>query len=296
MKNPKAIGRHEQDVYRAASELTKDASLFTSFQVPSAIHRIFVIRPSPDSREIASIEFGTNRLRDIVARAYAQRDNAERYSFYRTIREHSCFASPARQMFEIHLLLWFWHYHCHALSCTGATASSPFFQIPSCRNNLKFFYKVEELKDISETQQSICLVPTSRTFPTLSAVVLADNAVITVQFTIALKHDANEQEFDLIYKNLPPDLLAKRPGRYHVFVTDKEINAKSLREQSQTQVPNGTLVYSAVIGVENMDSTVPVTEERVDALEKARVSMYLCCPIWYLFGSVQAPPSEATVA
>ena len=282
---------------RAASQLTKDASHFTGFQVPSVTHWIFVVRPSPNSREIASVEFGTNRLRDIFARAHAQQDHAVRCSVYRAIREHSRFASPARQMFEIHFLLWFWHYyHNNTFYGTSTATSSPYLQIPSCQNNLKFFYKAEELKDISEPGKPICLVPSSRTFPTLDAVVLTHDAVITVQIAIALKHDANEQEFDLIYRNLPPDLLKKRPGRHHVFITDKEINAKSLREQNQTQVPNGTLVFSTAIGVDSLDSMAPATEERVDALEKARVSVSWLSAIWYLSGNMQAPPSEATVA
>ena len=281
---------------RAASELTKDASHFTDFLVPSAMHQILVVRPSPDSREIASVEFGTNHLRDIVARAYAQRDRVVRCNFYRTIREHSCFASPARQIFEIHVLLWFWHYPSNHLLGTGAAASSPSLYIPYHWNNLKFFYKIEELKDSSDSENSICFVPTSRALPTLSAIVLTGNAVITVQITISLKHDVQEEEFDLIYKNLPPDLLAKRPGRYHVFITDNEINAKSLREQNQTQVPNGTLVYSVAMGIEQFDSWAPVTEAQVDALEKARVSIYLLRAMWYLSGNVQSPPSEATVA
>ena len=294
-KNPKAIDRHEQDVFQTVSELTKDASRFTDFQVPSAMHQIFVVRPSPDSREIATVEFGTNRLRDIVARAYAQRDHALQYSFYRTIREHPYFASPARQMFEIRQLLWFRHYYSNPRSCTGAAESSPPLQIPCWYNNLKFFYKVEELKDISQTKTPICLVPTSPKFPALSAIVLTGNAVITIQITIALKHGAKEQEFDLIYKNLPPDLLAKRPGRCHVFITDNEMNARSLREQNQTQVPNGTLVYSMAFGIKELESWAPATEELVDALEKARVSIYLLRAMWYLSGNVQSPPSEETV-
>ena len=280
-KNPKVIDRHEHDLFRAASELTKDASHFTGFQVPSATHRIFVVRPSPDSREVASVEFGTNRLREIFLRAYARQDHAVRCSFYRTIREHSWFASPAGQIFKIHFLLWLQHYNGN-LSCTYATANTPHLQIPYYESSPKFFYNAEELKDITEPSGPIWLVPTSRTFPILDAVVLTDNAVITVQITIALKQDLNEQEFDLIYRNLPLDLLAKRPRRYHVFITDEEINAKSLQEQNHTQVPIGTLVYSMVRGVGSLDSSAPATEERVDALEKARVSTYWLSAIWYL--------------
>ena len=182
-------------------------------------------------------------------------------------------------MFEIHVLLWFWHYGNSTFHCTGAAANSPPLRVPLCWENLKFFYNAEELKDITEPEKPICLVPTSRSFPTLDAVVLTSNAVITVQITIALKQDANEQDFDLIYRNLPADLLANRPDRYHVFITDKEINAKSLREQNQTQVPKGTLVYSTAYDVESLDSMTPATEELVDALEKARVSMSWLCAI-----------------
>ena len=277
---PEAICTHEQDVLDAAFELAKDAHRFTNRQSLLAMHQTFVARPSPKSRRMAIVEFGTNRLREIFTRTYAQQDHAVRCSFYRTIRENSWFASPARQIFEIHLLLWFWHcYHSHSFPCIGAAANSPPLSISSCYYNLKFFYKVEELKDIGESEKPICLVPTSRSFPTLSAVILTNNAVVTLQITIALKHDANEQEIDLIYKNHPPDLLARRPGRYHVFITDNEVNAKSLREQNQIQVPNGTLVYSRAISVETLDSAVPATTALVDILEKARVSMYWLCGI-----------------
>ena len=295
-REPEAICTHEQDVFDAAFELAKDASRFTDRQSLLAMHQTFVARPSPESRRMAIVEFGTNRLREIFIRTYAQQDHAVRCSFYRTIRGHPWFASPACQLFETHILLWFWHNYGNILVCTGAAASSPQLQISPCQNNLKFFYKAEELKDISEPGGSICLVPTSQTFPTLGAVVLTYNAVITLQITISLKLNANEQEFDLIYNNLPLDLLAKRRYRYHVFITDKEINAKSLREQNRTQVPNGTLVYSTAIGVESFGSMAPVTEERVDALEKARVSMYWLYAIWYLLGNMQVPPPEAMVA
>ena len=274
-KSPKVIGLHEQDVFRAASELTKDASHFTAFQLPSATHRVFVVRPSPDSREIASVEFGTNRLCDIFARAYARQGHAGRCSFYKTIREHPCFAPLAGQMFEIHLLLWL--ERCTdgtTLLCDDGVESSPVLKIQSCKGNQKFFYKAEELKDISEPGKSICLVPTSRTFSTLDAVILTSDAVITVQITIALKEDVIEQEFDLIYRNLPSDLLAKRPDRYHVFITDNWVNAESLQEQDHTQIPNGTLVYSTAISAESLDSKSPATEGRVDSLVKSRVSMY----------------------
>ena len=293
-EEPESICAYEQDVFQVALELTKDPSHLVSFKSPSTTHRIFVVRPSPKSRRTQIVEFGTNRLREMFARAYAQQDQVVRYRFYETIREHPWFTSPAHQIFKIHILLWFWHYYNDYLMCTAA--SSPRLQLPTCPENLKFFYKAEELKDISEPEKPICLVPTSQTFPTLDAVVLISDAVITVQIAIALKHGTNEQEIDLIYRNLPPDLLARRPGRCHVFITDNKINAISLRERNHTQVPNGTLIYSTDISIDYLDSRAPATEERVDTLVQARVSIYWLCAVWYLLANMQAPPSEAMVA
>ena len=286
-EEPEAICAHERDVFDAAFELIKDTSHFTSRKSLLAMHQIVVIRPSPKSRRIAIAEFGTNRLRDIFARAYAQQDQAVRYSFYRTIRGYSWLAAPAGHIFEIHVLLWLWHLQSYSyLQCTGAKGNSCILGALMSQGNLKFFFKAEELKNIGEPGKPICLVPTSPAFPTLNAIVLTGNAVITVQITIALKHDAKQEEFDLVYRNLPPDLLAKRPNRYHLFITDKEINAKSLREQDDTQIPNGTHVYSIAIGVESLDSMTSVTEERMDALEKARVSMPWLYAIWCLLGNM----------
>ena len=90
-------------------------------------------------------------------------------------------------MFEIYFLLWFWFGNYDTLPCTGSVAGLPHLQIPPYRNNLKSFHKAEELKDITEPERPICLIPTSRTFPTLSAVILTGNAVITLQITIVLK-------------------------------------------------------------------------------------------------------------
>jgi hypothetical protein len=120
----------------------------------------------------------------------------------------------------------------------------------------------------------ICLIPTSRSFPTLDAVVLTSDAVITVQITISPRHEANKKGFGLIYNNLPPDLLNKRSHRCHAFITDEESNAKSLRAQKREEIPNGTLVYSTVVDVDDLDLRALATAERMEALEKAKVSMY----------------------
>jgi hypothetical protein len=273
---PELICSHEQAVFDAASEVTKGYhSPFDHFRSPSARHDIFVIRPSPGYRELPRVEFGTNHLRDIFARAYAQRDHAMRQIFYRSIRGDPYFASPARQIFEIYVLLWFWHARAQeSLSCTGAAVHLPQLEIPACPENLKFFYKPEELQSMNEPGLPMCLVPTSQIFPTPDAVVLTSDAVITVQITVPSEYDSREIEFDHIYENIPSALLTKRPGRYHVLITDRKYGAGSLREQEPTQIPLGTHLYSTFVDMGQLDSKALVTEERVKALEKARVSMH----------------------
>jgi len=130
-----------------------------------------------------------------------------------------------------------------------------------------FFYQPEELKNLAETELPICLVPTSPSFPSLDAVVLTTNSVITVQITIAHYHSAEKRGFDLIFDNLSRHMLSKRPERYHLFITDEEENAESLREQNLTEIPMGTRVYSVVVDTDQLDV---ITEERVEALEEAR--------------------------
>jgi hypothetical protein len=275
---PELIYSHEQAVFDAASEVIKDQSHFNHFTSPSARHDIFVVRPSPSCRGSPRVDFGTNRLREIFARAYAQQDHAVRRSFYGSIRGDPYFTSLARQMFEIYVLLWFWHAQAQeSLPCTGAAVHSPQLEIPACPGNLKFFYKPEELQTMNEPGLPMCLIPTSRTFPTGTpdAVVLTSNAVITVQIVIAYKYDSKEQlEFDHIYENIPSALLTKRPGRYHVLIMDRVYDSTTFREQKLTQIPVGTHVYATSVHMRHLDSKALVTEERVRALEKARVSMY----------------------
>jgi hypothetical protein len=274
-KDPEERSRHEADVILTATSLTKNPNDF-SFEVPSATHWIFLVRPSPNSRRLVTVDYATNRLREIVVRAYCQQDKTARYRFYRTIRRHPWFGAPAGHMYEIHVLLWFAYAQAtQTLSCTGAQADSPELEIPSCPGNVIFFDNVDELShlmEISKPEGPMCLVPTSRTFPTLDAVVLTNDTIITVKITISPKHDAMEEGFGLIYKNLPPDLLFERPHRCHVFITDDGLNAKSLREQNRTEIPDGILSYTTVIDVNDLDSQAPATIEHLDALEEARVS------------------------
>ncbi|KAI9456558.1 hypothetical protein BJY52DRAFT_1187842 [Lactarius psammicola] len=243
-KAPTRVQGYEKSVVEAATELTMKHNDFADFTT-SATNKLFIVGPiSPSRRQESTVEFGTNCLRGIVARAYAKCDHAQRLSFYKAIRGHPLFSSPVGQMFEIYVLLWFWHSRAgEILPCTGAVATSPHLEIPACPGNLEFFSKLEELKEVKEPE---------------------------LQMTISRSHSAKELGFKRVFGNLPSELLTKRPRRCHVFITDTDDYAKSLREQNLTKIPKGTFVYSAVIDINELDSIV--TEMRVDTLEEARAS------------------------
>ncbi|KAI9439307.1 hypothetical protein H4582DRAFT_130435 [Lactarius indigo] len=265
-KDPNKVRSHAQSVVRAAYGLTSDGRQFDGFRFVST-HQLFVVRPT-DSRQVTAVEFGTNRLRGIVARAYANHDRATRLRFYSAIRGDPMFSSPAGEIYKSHVLLWFRHArNTEFIPCTSNVPHSPLLNIPACPGNLKFFSKPDELQEMYKPGLPICWVPTSETLPTLGAVVLTDDAVITVQITIASKRDTKNIGFIDIYRNLPPRLKTK--PRCHVFITDSDSNAESLRDQNLT-VPKGTHVYSAIASVEDLDSKVVMTEDCMDALEKER--------------------------
>ncbi|KAH9001047.1 hypothetical protein EDB92DRAFT_2847 [Lactarius akahatsu] len=259
-KNPDDVGSHAQSVADAANSLTSQYGDFKS----TSTRKLFVVRPTSSSRRMATVEFGTNHLRGIVARAYARHDHATRVTFYKAISRLSLFSSPAGQMYEINVFLWFRHArNTDFLRCTSSTTGLP-LAIPACPGNLRFLSKLNELHEMYERGRPICWVPISGTLPTLDAVVLTYDSLITVQITIASKHSANNLAFEDVYRNLPRRLKTK--PWCHVFISDSDYNAKSLREQDLT-IPEGTHIYSAVVDVEKLDSEI-VTEDRVEALEK----------------------------
>ncbi|KAH9030506.1 hypothetical protein EDB85DRAFT_2146652 [Lactarius pseudohatsudake] len=272
-RTPILVLGHKLAVIRAAREFIQKVDRFDILDMSLASHRIIIARPTA-VRQVATAEYGTNRLRGFVSRAYAQCDNAQRLSFYKSIRGHPFLGSPAGQMFEIYVLLWFWHSRAQEnLPCTGAVATSPRLDIPACPENMKFFSKSSELQNMVESICPICLVPTSLNFPSLDAFILTDDTIITVQITVSSRHSASKVGFAHVYDNLPRDLKTKRPKRSHVFITDTDVNASRLRGQNLPDIPSGTHVYSAVLDVDQLDSTALVTQTRVSELETARVSM-----------------------
>ena len=92
--------------------------------------------------------------------------------------------------------------------------------------------------------------------------------------TISHRHTTKESGITTIKQNLPTITAVakeqikgeKRKGRqwYHVFITDDEEKAGSLRGQTMSKLPRGIFVYSAVFNVGQFN----ITSERVRRTEE----------------------------
>jgi hypothetical protein len=115
--------------------------------------------------------------------------------------------------------------------------------------------------------------------------------------TISHRHTTEESGFTTIKQNLPTiTAVAKRtnegrkkrkkkdkgPLWCHVFITDDEEKAKSLRAQTLSELPRGIFVYSAVFSVGEFD----VTSERMRRLEEEMVSESWLYANRYLLGGI----------
>ncbi|KAH8981953.1 hypothetical protein EDB86DRAFT_3086651 [Lactarius hatsudake] len=93
--------------------------------------------------------------------------------------------------------------------------------IPACRENMKDLSdsEADDLKDMAEEhERRKCLVPVSQTFPTLEAIAITHEFVITVQMSVTSRDDAENIGSK---KYLPSKILAKRQW-CHVFLTDAD--------------------------------------------------------------------------
>ncbi|KAH9035043.1 hypothetical protein EDB85DRAFT_1889544 [Lactarius pseudohatsudake] len=131
---------------------------------------------------------------------------------------------------------------------------------------LEFFSKAEDLKNmVDEHEHQKCLVPVSATFPTLDAIVITHEFVITVQMSVASRGDADNIGFEKVHDYLPSKVLATRQW-CHVFLTDTGDKANLLRRQTLTEIPEKMEIhaYSAFVNIEELDSIL--TKERVEEL------------------------------
>jgi len=127
-----------------------------------------------------------------------------------------------------------------------------------------------------KTKTTLCLLPVVDNFPTADAIVLTKAHLITIQVTIANSHSANPDGFTKIGEYIPATVIKTRKW-CHVFITDDEKSAKSLRKPLP-QSP-GIGVYSAVFkyGRAKDDSKTNIRYDDMKAFEEKRVCERSSC-------------------
>jgi hypothetical protein len=281
LMTPIHLEDHKQALTSAAYWFTKNADQYDELKVAQMSHQLIVVRPATESRQSLTADFASQFLLTFISRAYARQDSAVRRGFYKAmsrrswfgasdILKSSWFGASAGYILKSSVLLWLRHPPLEdSLLCTPAMATAS-VEIPACRDRMEFFTEAENLKHVDQFNLPKCLVPVSPGFPTLDAIVITADLIITMQVTVASKHSANKEDFERVYKNLPPAVQHNRT-KCHVFVTDSEDKAKSLREQRLT-VPTNISVYSTCVNIDQLDPIV--TSSRMEELENEIVSGY----------------------
>ncbi len=123
-------------------------------------------------------------------------------------------------------------------------------EIPACgEEQTTFFDSKNRLENVNGDKfLPLCLLPTSKSFPSADAIVITDEFVITIQVTVSDQHSTKGSGFTDIKKLIPHGL--RRDNWRHVFITDDDDDrAVSLRNQTLRGLPEDILVYSGVFDI-----------------------------------------------
>ena len=214
----------------------------------------------------------TNYIRDIILYAAAEVDANELIRFYHLISKIPDFRASAGNMFERFVLSWLSSDpNAPLLICSPAAASdpdNPVLEIPACgMERTSFFGSYTALKKARVDQLPLCLLPTSQTFAAVDAIIYTEDSIITVQVTISNEHSAKGDGLTAIEKAIPSRIKKNRKW-CHVFITDNDKNATSLRGQTLSDLPKRFSIYSGVFDIGQLTRA----RTSIEAFDEKRVS------------------------
>ncbi|KAI9441166.1 hypothetical protein BJY52DRAFT_502957 [Lactarius psammicola] len=259
---------HEHRVKNAANSFVKNPPITPKFDETKVSHILFSIRPKKEDREgrMTQIpEIATDHIKTIISYAAADAKAQERIDFYQTISTQPGFMAAAGEMFQGFVLSWLYaRSGVPPIRCIATGMLD--LQIPACGvDQTTFFGSKGGLTKVNgDRKDPLCLLPTSKNFPFADAVVITNEYIITIQVTVSYRHTANESGFTYI-KDLLPSFL-KRDKWRHVFITDNDDKAVSLRNQTLSGVPEDAVVYSGVFDIGRSG----VTREDMEAYNNER--------------------------
>jgi hypothetical protein len=237
-------------------------------------HKLFSVQPLKKGdtmgvgRMLAKAIIATHYIRKLISYEVAVATVHKRINFFQTLSRQPMLSGAVGTLFERFVLCWLAS-GSGSLQCTAKHTASHDLEIPACptENQRVFLSSKTTLKDAKVTLLPSCFFPASQTFPTVDAIILTNDCLITVQVTISSEHSAKKAGFDIVRESgIRARKKTNRKGDRswcHVFVTDEESKAKSLREQNRKELPEDISIYSAVFDVGGLDSSV----EKIRAFE-----------------------------
>ena len=223
-------------------------------------HRLFALHPldkddDSDSagRTIPKVKIATPHICKLISYEIAATAACERVLFFQGMSKQPMLISAVGTLFERFVLCWL-AFGSGYLHCTPAHGSDS-LEIPACpgKDRTISFRSKTALKNMKVKQLPTCFLPESLTFPTINAIILTVDHLITVQVSVSNEHGAKTAGFEKVRESgiRNRDLAAGTKDRNwcHVFVTDGDIKAKSLRNQTLSGLPQDVSIYSAVFDV-----------------------------------------------
>ncbi|KAH9027065.1 hypothetical protein EDB84DRAFT_317873 [Lactarius hengduanensis] len=164
-------------------------------------------------------------------------------------------------------------------------------EIPACgEEQTTFFDSKNGLEKVNRDKLPLCLLPTSEDFPTAKAIVITDEFVITIQVITSDRHSAKGSDLADIKKLIPPGL--GRDKWCHVFITDNDSRAISLRNQTLPELPKDILVYSGVFNI----GWSGVTRKHMESFdEKKKVGESDCMQLVLIGGQLATCPPATSM-
>jgi hypothetical protein len=209
----------------------------------------------------------------IISHAAATSPPHQQRVFYRYINQHAWFrASTAEYLFKKLVLTWLSSDPgAGTLLCTSIGRPDLQVQLPACgEKQTAYFRDLDALNKMKVDSFPFCLLPRYSSLLTPDAIIITDQFIITVQVTISRtpRHSARQGGFTAITDSLS---TCVRDGRdwSHVFITDEEWKARSLRGQKLSGLPDNIRVYSGVYDVGQRD----IISERSWELDEDNVSV-----------------------
>ncbi|KAH9026175.1 hypothetical protein EDB85DRAFT_1893491 [Lactarius pseudohatsudake] len=259
-----AKGRyHAIVVNNAADAFVERPPPRTTFDAIEVFHVLFSVRPEVEEDRgggrVPVAVMATEHIKRIISCAAAGAVARKRIEFYRIISTQPSFKVSAGKMFEGFVLSWLY------------AGSNLNLEIPACgEEQTTFFDGKNSLEKVNRDKLPLCLLPTSKDFPTADAIIITDEFIITIQVITFGRHSAKGSDLADIKKLIPPSL--GRDKWCHVFITDNDssLRAISLRNQTLPELPKDILVYSGVFNI----GWSGVTRKHMESFNEKRVRLH----------------------